>query len=234
MRVLLVDGLHVTLKGLTLANGKTDESGGGLYISRSSEVIINNVLFCGNMARHGGGLLNDGGKLTMTNCTIWGNTASAWGGGLYNNFGSEATIAFCTIVNNTATIAGGLTTGYPPLNITATIVANNTAHFSHQNGKGPMTSLGFNLESGSDCEFTPMPTDLHNLDPVLDPTGLQNNGGPTQTIALHVGSPAIGVIPNQVCPPLDQRGYLRPTGLSFCDIGACQSSYLAPPAPPSP
>jgi parallel beta helix pectate lyase-like protein len=233
VRVLLVDGMHLTLKGLTLANGKTDESGGGLYISRSGEVTIDNALFCGNTARHGGGLCNDGGKVTMTNCTIWGNTASAWGGGLYNNFGGEATISFCTFVNNTATIAGGLTTGYPSLRITATIVANNSAHHSkQQNGAGKMTSLGFNLESGTDCDLTPMPTDQHNLDPALDPTGLQNNGGSTQTIALQVGSPAIGAIPNQMCPPIDQRGYLRPAGHSFCDIGACQSSYLAPPASP--
>jgi hypothetical protein len=226
--------MHLTLKGLTLANGKTDESGGGLFISRSGEVTIDNTLLCGNTARHGGGLFNDGGKVTMTNCTIAGNTASAWGGGLYNNFGGEATISFSTFVNNTATVAGGLTTGYPPLRITATIVANNTAQLSkRQNGGGKMTSLGFNLESGSDCDFTPMPTDQHNLDPSLDPSGLQNNGGSTQTIALQVGSPAIGVIPIQMCPPIDQRGYLCPAGLSFCDIGAYQSSYLAPPASPS-
>lgn len=235
VRVLRVDGIRLTLKGMTVANGKTDESGGGLFMSQSSEVIIDNCTFSGNAARHGGGLFNDGGKVTITNCTVAGNTASAWGGGLYNNFGGEATISFCTFVNNTATVAGGLTTGYPPLRITATIVANNIAHFSRQqNGGGKMTSLGFNLESGTDCDFTPMSTDQHNLDPTLDPTGLQNNGGSTQTIALQVGSPAIGAIPTQMCPPTDQRRYVCPAGLSFCDIGAYQSSYLAPSVPPSP
>ena len=235
VRVLWIDGMHLILKGLTLANGKTDESGGGLFVSQSSEVTIDNCTFSGNEAHHGGGLFNDGGKVTMTNSTIAGNTASAWGGGFYNNFGGEATISFCTFVNNTATVAGGLTTGYPPLRITATIVANNTAGFSkQQNGGGKMKSLGFNLESGTDCDFTPMQTDQHNLDPTLDPTGLQNNGGITQTIALQAGSPAIGAIPVQMCPLIDQRGYVRPAGLSFCDIGAYQSSYLAPSAPPSP
>lgn len=235
VRVLLVDGMHLTLKGLTLANGKTDESGGGLFISRSSEVTIDNSLFCGNTARHGGGLFNDGGKVTMTNCTISGNTASAWGGGLYNNFGGEATISFSTFVNNTASVAGGLATGYPPLRMSATIVANNTAKFSkQQNGSGQVTSLGFNLESGTDCDLSTLPTDHQNTDPLLDPAGLQNNGGPTQIIALQSGSPAIGTVPIQMCPPIDQRGYLRPAGISSCDIGAYQSSYLAPPASPSP
>lgn len=235
VRVLRVDGMRLTLKGVTVANGKTDESGGGLFISQSSEVTIENCTFSGNAARHGGGLFNDGGKVTITNCTISGNAASAWGGGLYNNFGGEAIISFSTFVNNTASVAGGLATGYPPLRMSATIVANNRAQFSkQQNGCGQMTSLGFNLESGTDCDFSTLSTDHQNTDPLLDPTGLQNNGGPTQTIGLQVGSPAIGVIPIQMCPPADQRGYLRPAGISFCDIGAYQSSYLASSAPPSP
>lgn len=231
VRVLLVDGMHLILKGLTLANGKTDESGGGLFISRNGEATIDNSLFCGNTAKHGGGIFNNGGKMTITNCTIAGNTASAWGGGLYNNFGGEATISFSTFVNNTASVAGGLTTGHPPLRLSAVILANNTAKFSKwQNGSDLMNSQGFNIESGIDCNFSIQPTDHQNTDPLLDPTGLQNNGGPTQTIALQSGSPAIGAVPIQMCPPIDQRGYLRPAGISSGDIGAYQSSYLAPPA----
>ena len=171
----------------------------------------------------------------MTNCTLSGNRASAWGGGLYNNFGGEATISFSTFVNNTASVAGGLATGSPPLRMSATIVANNTAKSSSpQNGCGQMSSLGFNLESGTDCDWSTLPTDHQNTNPLLDPTGPQNNGGPTHTIAPQSGSPAIGAVPVQMCPPIDQRGYLRPAGISSCDIGAYQSSYLAPRASPSP
>jgi hypothetical protein len=60
----------------------------------------------------------------------------------------------------------------------------------------------------------------------LSPSGLQNNGGPTQTIALLSTSPAINAIPPAVCtdasgnPVLtDQRGVARPQA-SGCDIGA--------------
>jgi hypothetical protein len=235
VRVLHVKGMHVTLKGVTIANGKTDESGGGLFLSQSSEVTIDNCTFSGNAASHGGGLFNDGGKVTITNCTFFGNTADAWGGGLYNNFGGEASIAFSTFVNNTATIAGGLASGYPAARMRASILANNTAKFRRQNCFDKVNSMGFNLESDTDCGFSdPQSHDQENLDPMLDPAGLQNKGGSTQTIALQSGSPAIGVVPIQMCPPSDQRGYLRPEGLSFCDSGAFQSSYLAPPAPPSP
>ena len=90
-----------------------------------------------------------------------------------------------------------------------------------------MISLGFNLVGGTNDDFTTVPTDQQNTDPALDPTGLQNNGGSTQTIALQSGSLAIGAIPIQLCPPTDKRGYRRPAELSSCDIGAYQSSYTA-------
>ncbi len=60
--------------------------------------------------------------------------------------------------------------------------------------------------------------------PGLDPNGLQNNGGPTQTIAVLPGSPAIGAgsdnIPGVTVPSTDQRGVSRPS--DSIDIGAFQ------------
>jgi hypothetical protein len=48
---------------------------------------------------------------------------------------------------------------------------------------------------------------------------LADNGGPTQTHALLPSSPAIDAGDNNGCPPTDQRGVARPSGLA-CDIGA--------------
>jgi hypothetical protein len=60
--------------------------------------------------------------------------------------------------------------------------------------------------------------------PGLDPRGLENNGGPTQTIALLPGSPAIGAGSNMISgvtvPTTDQRGVARPS--NSIDIGAFQ------------
>ena len=61
---------------------------------------------------------------------------------------------------------------------------------------------------------------------MLDPEGLQENGGFTATIALLAGSPAIDAIPAADCTDqngnaitTDQRGVARPQG-NGCDIGA--------------
>jgi len=62
---------------------------------------------------------------------------------------------------------------------------------------------------------------------------LANNGGPTQTIALEPGSPAIDAGDPAVCanPPVygvDQRGYVRPgIGHTQCSIGAYEADAIA-------
>ncbi len=62
-------------------------------------------------------------------------------------------------------------------------------------------------------------------------TRLQNNGGPTQTIALATTSPAIGAgttaITGVTVPSTDQRGGIRTT--STIDAGAYQSGAIIPP-----
>jgi hypothetical protein len=63
---------------------------------------------------------------------------------------------------------------------------------------------------------------------------LKDNGGPTQTIALLPGSPAINAGDADVCanPPVngvDQRGFARPgTGHTQCSIGAYEADAFSP------
>ena len=75
-----------------------------------------------------------------------------------------------------------------------------------------------------DCAFTPGPTDITGtptapVDARLGPLGA--NGGPTETVPLLPGSPALDRTPAGTCPPLavDQRGITRPQGPA-CDAGA--------------
>jgi hypothetical protein len=95
---------------------------------------------------------------------------------------------------------------------------------------GTVTSQGYNLSDDASCSGF-IATDLNNAlaGAGLDPNGLQSNGGPTQTIALLPGSPAVDAIPVSACAVrTDQRGFLRPVGLG-CDIGAFELGAVQPP-----
>jgi hypothetical protein len=180
----------------------------------------------------GGGIFNQG-KLTITNSTLSGNTANAvrsgsnWGlgGGIFNL--GTMTINNSTISQNTAHIfsSGGIANvGSSALQ--NTIIANNAGNCD---SPGPLTSNGYNLSSDSTCAFSGT-GDMNNTDPMLGP--LQYNGGPTQTMALPSGSPAIDAGNPAGCTDglghllkTDQRGMPRPDpeDTGGCDMGAYES-----------
>ncbi len=62
-------------------------------------------------------------------------------------------------------------------------------------------------------------------DPKLGP--LADNGGPTLTMALLPGSPAIDAGNTSLAPTTDQRGFPRPAGLA-ADIGAFEYGSMMP------
>jgi hypothetical protein len=62
-------------------------------------------------------------------------------------------------------------------------------------------------------------------DPKLGP--LADNGGPTLTMALLSGSPAIDAGDTSAAPATDQRGFPRPAGLA-ADIGAFEYGSVMP------
>src|SRR5260370_893859 len=140
---------------------------------------------------------------------IGGTSAGAgYGGGLLNDAGTVS-ISTSTFANNSAIGGGGLINFSGTVSIGGSIVANNTGG----NCSGGTSDQGYNLSSDSSCGFTGTGS-LQNTDPKLDPGGLQNNGGPTQTIALLATSPAIDHIPAANCPATDQRAHPRPDGAS--------------------
>ena len=97
-RVFEVDGgVTASISGLTITGGGNEFSGGGLY--------------------------NDGGNVTLTNCTVSGNSAFI-GGGL-NNYGS-ITLSNCTVSRNSASIGGGLYS-YGSLTLSNCTVSRNSA-----------------------------------------------------------------------------------------------------------
>jgi len=66
---------------------------------------------------------------------------------------------------------------------------------------------------------------MNNTEPKLGP--LADNGGPTLTMALLPGSPAIDAGDTSLAPATDQRGFPRPAGLA-ADIGAFEYGSVMP------
>jgi hypothetical protein len=117
------------------------------------------------------------------------------------------------------------------------ILANNTGG-NCSTSNAFITDGGHNFDDGTTCPFTgtgcanTSGSSFCNTNPLLDPAGLGNNGGPTLTIALQDGSPAIDAVPIAQCPSTDQRGGARPdpgdSGVTACDSGAVESGDVVP------
>jgi hypothetical protein len=234
---------------LTITNSTlSGNSGyGGAILNRyGTTMTITNSTLSGNSGGNGGGIYN-GGALTITNCTLSGNTTNGGygGGGVYSDNGSTLTITNSTLSGNTANGNGGaiFIIGYyerTTMTITNSTLSGNTANGGYGsdifNYYGTATSGGYNLSSDNGGGVLTATGDQINTDPLLGP--LQDNGGPTFTHALLVGSPAIDAgdpnfDPNSFTPPLttDQRGSGFPRVVnSRIDIGAfeVQASFKCP------
>jgi hypothetical protein len=223
-QVLFVfSGVNFTLNAFTVADGSSSFGGGGGGISNDGATVsISNSTIANNSAPggNGGGISNGGGTMSISNSTIANNSTSGNGGGIHNQDGSLS-ISNSTIANNSASSGGGgIYNSSGTVSSDGSIVANNTG--GDCVNFGSIQDNGYNLDSDSSC-FT-APTSLHT-NPQL--AALANNGGPTQTMALQSGSPAIDVIPTSTnfCPKTDQRGNTRPdNGESTCDMGAYEFS----------
>jgi len=100
------------------------------------------------------------------------------------------------------------------------------------NDSGTSTSRGYNISNDDGGGYLNGPSDQINTDPLLGP--LEDNGGPTFTRALLLGSPAINTgDPNFNPPPFyDQRGpgFNRVRG-GRIDVGSFEVQNPASPSP---
>jgi CSLREA domain-containing protein len=209
----------LTLVNDTIKNNTAHFVGGGLWNFGNATISASTI--SGNAtALFGGAGIANGGSLTVVNTTISGNTSPESGGGISNFQQGPLTIVNSTISGNSAPIGGGICCG--SMELRNTIVAGQI-----NGGDCAFVMIfdgGYNLDDDGTCGLSTFNNSLPNTDPLLDPAGLEDNGGPTQTIALEPGSPAIDAIPPGVngCGTTittDQRGTSRPQG-SGCDIGA--------------
>jgi hypothetical protein len=244
----IVEGSDAVINDITATGGNAGTgSGGGIGIDGAAKLTLSRSTVSGNRAEYGAGIEVGGtliasastvsgnvtnaaastpspqagggglyvtGQASLTNLTISGNVAHdaifiALGGGLYVNNG-DVQAQNVTIAGNTGDSGGGIWTGGTgaSVNLVSTIVSGNSpaACVGVFSGDHNMGADDCGLQSTSD--------------PLLGP--LINNGGPTDTRALSVTSPAINA--GAGCPATDQRGLSR---IGVCDIGAFE---YRPPA----
>jgi predicted outer membrane repeat protein len=215
----------MTITSSTFSSNTSTGSGGALY--NTNGVTIANSTFSGNRANggagNGGGAIYNAGGGTITNSTFSGNTApNGSGGALYSISG--ITFVHTTFSGNTASAAPA-TNEFTANGLTLKNSIVNGACTASGSG---VTSQDYNLTSGSGC-WTAKAHDLLSTNPNLGP--LQDNGGPTFTMAIPRTSPAIEKIPSSGanCAATDQRGIVRPQPANgLCDIGAFEVQILNP------
>lgn len=185
--------------------------GGAIQLSNGGTLTVNSSTLSQNSAtgsQGGGGIFSGFHNLTVINSTFSGNAAAGSGGGILSVAGGN-TVSTSTFSGNSAAVAGGGIYG-AFTNLANSVVANSP---SGGNCAGSIVDHGGNL-TWPDATCPGL-----NADPLLDPAGLQSNGGPTQTIALMPGSAAIDLAVGCPPPATDQRGVLRPQGAA-CDSGS--------------
>jgi hypothetical protein len=220
---------NATVTNCTITQNSSP-NGGGVF--NSGNAFILNDTISNNTGTTGGGIWNtDGGYVSVTDSTISGNTAS-YGGGIYNGGTSNGTVQLhnATISNNTAGAGGGLFNyAAGTVGLTNSIIAGNkrTSGLSLTDVDGVFASRGYNLIGNIDgstgwitSDLTGTSTALLNAD--LNPLG--SYGGPTYTMTLAAGSPALGAgLPSLISwEKNDQRGLPRVVN-GKVDIGAIET-----------
>lgn len=223
-------------------SGNTATVDGGAIYNDNGQLTMTASTVNGNSASaDAGGLHNWHGTASLANCTFAGNH-TAFGGAMVN--AGRLNLTSCTLAGNGADAAGGVynfgTAASAKLMLQNVLLAANTPQ-SLVNDGGTIESLGHNMSSdaaggngGTEAGgFLDAVGDTRNTDALLDPRGLQNNGGNTLTIAPQPGSPAIDAGKSSLTT--DQRGEPRPADFggipnagegNGSDIGAFEVQLL--------
>jgi hypothetical protein len=259
--------LAISNSGIIRNQATSVSLGGGLFIENTAVTITSSLIARNGAGVYRDGGSGAGGgifgittnhasptEITMVGTTLADNTASNLGAGIeLENFSSLTAVnstfanqgpandpvhglhfnnSFVNLISTTLSLA--------PLSVEGVVEGEVRNSILADSGLcvGNIFDGGHNLQfpaPGAGCG-----TSIPVLDPKLDPHGLEDNGGPTPTIALLPDSPAIDVVPLMECTdqngqPLttDQRGAPRPApGHHACDSGAYeyQDAAVSPPA----
>jgi hypothetical protein len=209
-----------------IQNHGSEICGTACFPGKKAVLVLEDSTVTGNDARLGAGIFSwtdggaaDGNEVSVINSTI-----------AYNSTKEEP----CGGPECFARGPGsGLLVAEGKINVVGSILAynneippsgNQTNTNCAREGNGTIVSVGYNLETEADCNFTST-GDLQNqfANALFSTNTLENNGGNTDTLSLDPASPAVDAIPTNwsFCSDTDQRGVSRPQGAG-CDIGAVE------------
>jgi len=192
--------------GSTFSNNSASTFGGAINVVPDAVLVMTNSTLYRNTAGSGGGMsLQMYNSVVLSNDTLTENAATPSGGGIYALY-TFTTISNDTIANNTAPVnkGGGIYFDkFGSLNLLSMISAQNSGGDIYYQIAGGSTistiiSYGHNL-IGDGTGSIGLANGVNNdqvgtsavpIDPKL--ANLTLNGGTTQTLALIVGSSAIG------------------------------------------
>jgi hypothetical protein len=215
--------------------------GGGVWNDFGGTASLINSTLSGNSSGLVGGGIANNGSLSVTNCTFSGNSANYWappeslewfysarlgpsgGSSIFNNM-----IDFSLTRTGPAGPSGS---GYEALNACPLTITNSIFKNDNWSGTRDIMALFYVPAWAGRDDFAYV--DSLGNDPThvlsryhinilnntfgMAPDPLADNGGPTPTMALPAGSPAIDAASILFAPGTDQRGFARD---AHPDIGA--------------
>ena len=207
----------LTLDTLTIADGFSENSGGGIQFNSDGQLLVQSSTLHNNQAfGDGGAISSEAGSIALVSSTVSGNTSDASGGGIHAGSG-DIQLVDVTLVENTSQTSGGgifLRDSSGQLEASNSIIASNIADGQADDivvGDGATVEINASLIGAADGltitsgQFNQLGTVANPIDPLINP--LADNGGPTPTHALRRGSPAIDA--GDSAQPTDQRGFAR-------------------------
>ncbi|MBX7192035.1 MAG: right-handed parallel beta-helix repeat-containing protein [Sandaracinaceae bacterium] len=222
-----LEGTRAVFDRCTFRDNDMDGSvgGTGTVYHEGVPLVLSRSTFSGNRTTaHGGGLFLGGGtNAEVRDCTFQGNTTPGNAGALWAGNG-QVEVSHTTFADNAADYGPVIFQGSSGhVRLTDTIFANNrtdnafsalACHETFEDGGGNVQWPATKNNGNAD---TPCAAGVLFADPRLGP--LADHGGPTHTMALSVGSAALGHA--VVCEGWDQRGTPRSAP---CDSGAYEDA----------
>ena len=204
------------------SNVATTGNGGGAHFS--SAATLTNGVFANNKATNGGGMyLTDGG--TITNSTLYSDTATARGGGIYVRYsgGGDFNLRNSLLISNTATadsVSG------PQVYVNNTNATNDRVNLQHNLLAGGADPAGTNQGV---VYFTPEATNIAQANTVTEADTAvvfaSTTAGEDNYLRLNINSPAANAGNNDYVDnaiTTDRAGAVRIQG-GTVDLGAYES-----------